>query len=108
MDALTRRSFFRLGIALSAGVAAAAVSSCSSKPQAASAACANPDALSPAEMSLRMSNHYVEKTADAAKRCVGCSFFKAGADANGCGTCQIYNGGPANPQGYCDSWAAKS
>jgi hypothetical protein len=111
MDALTRRSFFRLGLAMSTGVAAtAALSSCGgSKPQAAaSIACASPDALSPSEMSLRQSNHYVEKSADAAKHCAGCNFFTAGTAAAGCGTCQIYNGGPANPQGYCDSWAAKA
>ena len=110
MHALTRRSFFRLGLAVSAGVAAAgALSSCSGGNSiTASASCANPEALAPSELSLRQSNHYVETSADTAKTCARCSFFTAGADAAGCGTCQIYGGGPANPKGYCDSWAAKT
>jgi hypothetical protein len=112
MDALTRRSFFRLGLTVSAAAAAsAALTSCSGgKPQPASAAnaCANPEDMSPSETSLRQANHYVEASADAAKNCSGCHFFTPGADAAGCGTCQIYTGGPANPKGYCDSWAAKT
>jgi hypothetical protein len=111
MDALTRRSFFRLGLTVSAAAAAsAALTSCSGgKSQPASAGgCANPEDMSPSETSLRQANHYVENSADAAKSCAGCTFFTPGADGAGCGTCQIYTGGPANPKGYCDSWAAKA
>ena len=109
MDALTRRSFFRLGLTVSAAAAAAATLTACGKSQPASAGggCANPDDMSPSETSLRDANHYVEISDDAAKTCVGCTFFKPGADASGCGTCDIYTGGPANPKGYCDSWAAK-
>jgi hypothetical protein len=112
MDALTRRSFFRLGLTVSAVAAGgAALTACSGgKPQPASAAggCANPEDMSPSETSLRDANHYVENSADAAKTCAACTFFTPGADGAGCGTCQIYTGGPANAKGYCDSWAAKA
>ena len=110
MNSLSRRSFFRLGLTASAGVAAAAVlSSCGAKKEAAgAAACASPETLSPSDQSLRQANHYVEKSADAAKTCAGCSFYTAAADGSSCGTCQIYTGGPANAGGYCDSWAAKA
>jgi hypothetical protein len=109
MDALTRRSFFRLGLTVSAAAAAsAALTACSGgKPASAGGGCADPEDMSPSETSLRDANHYVENSADAAKTCAGCTFFTPGTDGAGCGTCQIYTGGPANPKGYCDSWAAK-
>jgi hypothetical protein len=109
MDTLTRRSFFRLGLTVSAAAAAAtALTSCSGgKPATAGGGCADSENMSPSETSLREANHYVENAADAAKSCSGCTFFTPGADGAGCGTCQIYTGGPANPKGYCDSWAAK-
>ena len=109
MNALTRRSFFRLGLTVSAVAAAAtALTSCSGgKPAAAGGGCADPEDMSPSETSLRQANHYVENSADAAKTCAGCTFFTLGADGAGCGICEIYTGGPANPKGYCDSWAAK-
>ncbi len=112
MDALTRRSFFRLGLTVSAVAAgAAALTACSggkSEPASAGGGCANPEDMSPSETSLRDANHYVENSADTAKTCAGCTFFMPGADGAGCGTCEIYTGGPANPKGYCDSWAAKA
>lgn len=110
MDALTRRSFFRLGLTMTAAVTGAvAMTACSGgKPATAGGGCADPEAMSPSDNSMRQANHYVEKSADAAKTCAGCTFFTAGADGAGCGTCTIYTGGPANPQGYCDSWAAKA
>ena len=114
MRELDRRSFFRLGLAVSAGVAAGAgLGACSGgKPAsgggASASACAGPDQLSPSDQSLRASNHYVESSGDPAKTCAACNFFTAGSDAAACGTCQIYTGGPANPRGYCDSWAPKA
>ena len=112
MDALTRRSFFRLGLTVSAAAAAsAALTACSggkSQQTSAGGGCADPEDMSPSETSLRQANHYVENSDDAAKTCAGCTFFTPGADGAGCGTCQIYTGGPANPKGHCDSWAAKA
>jgi High potential iron-sulfur protein len=109
MDALTRRSFFRLGLTMTAATTvAAALTSCSGKSATAASVCADPEAMSPSETSLRQANHYLERSSDAGKTCSGCSFFTASAEAKACGTCQIFTGGPANPQGHCDSWAAKA
>jgi hypothetical protein len=51
--------------------------------------------------------NYVEKAPDATKTCAGCAFFTAGEGGAGCGSCEIFTGGAANPGGHCDSWAAK-
>jgi High potential iron-sulfur protein len=111
MRELNRRSFFRLGLVVSAGVAAGTqLVACSGgkTDSAAASACAGPDQLSPSDMSLRESNHYVEASADPAKACTACSFFTPATDGGSCGTCQIFTGGPANAQGSCDSWSAKA
>lgn len=109
MDALTRRMFCRLCLTTTAATAAVTLTACSGgKSGSASASCADPEAMSPSETSLRQANHYGERSDDAAKTCKGCTFFTAGADATACGTCQIFTGGPANPSGHCDSWAAKT
>ncbi len=55
--------------------------------------------------SLRAALHYIEQSPDTLKVCAGCVYFAA-ADSSRCGSCQIF-GGPANPKGHCDSWAAK-
>ncbi len=109
MRSLSRRSFVRVSLTLSTAAAATTVLSACGYRQSATAAasCADPASMSPSETSLRQANHYVEQSADAAKTCAGCAFFTAGVDAAGCGSCQIYTGGPANPKGYCDSFAAK-
>ncbi len=104
----SRRSFLALGLKVSAaGVAAAALNACGSKPAADTAVCADVAGLTASEQSLRASMKYVEKSPDPAKTCSGCSFFTAGEGAAACGTCEMYTGGPANPGGHCDSWAAK-
>jgi High potential iron-sulfur protein len=111
MRDFNRRSFFRLGLAVSAGVAASTqIVGCSAgnSDESSASACAGPDQLSPSEMSLRESNRYVEAAADPSKACELCSFFKAAADGTGCGSCEIFTGGPANAKGTCDSWSAKA
>jgi len=54
---------------------------------------------------MREQFHYVEKSADASKKCGGCAFFTG--DVAACGTCSIFSG-PANGGGHCGSWAARS
>ena len=110
MNSLTRRSFFRLSLTVPAAAAVlGSLASCGgSKPAVAQGGCADPGAMSSSETSLRKANHYVEQAADAAKTCAGCTFFTPATDGSGCGSCQIYTGGPANAKGHCDSWAAKS
>lgn len=111
MRELNRRSFFRLGLAVSAGVAASTqLVGCSggNSDESLAAACAGPDQLSLSDMSLRESNRYVEAAADPTKACEHCSFFTAAVDGTGCGSCEIFTGGPANAKGTCDSWSAKA
>ncbi|WGR97886.1 hypothetical protein MTX26_26495 [Bradyrhizobium sp. ISRA443] len=69
-------------------------------------ACAELAATS-ADKSLRDARHYVEQSPDQSRTCRACSFFAFASDAGACGRCQIFNGA-ANPDGHCDSWAAKA
>jgi hypothetical protein len=68
--------------------------------------CANPDAMDSGEKGLRASLNYTEAAPDQSRICSGCSFFHFSKGE--CGTCTIFNGGPANPKGHCDSWSAKT
>lgn len=67
--------------------------------------CADPNAMDSGQRSLRESLHYSEASPDSTKTCSGCGFFQPATD--GCGTCVIFSG-PANGNGHCDSWGAKS
>jgi High potential iron-sulfur protein len=108
MSVASRRSFLKFGLKVSVvGVTAVALQACGSKSAADSAACVDVGGLTASEQSLRQSMNYVEKAPDPTKTCAGCSFFTAGEGAAGCGSCEIFTGGPANPGGHCDSWAAK-
>ncbi len=67
-------------------------------------ACADPNVLDSGQMSIRESLNYVEQSKNPAQTCNVCGFLK---DVKGnCGNCDIFNG-PANVNGYCDSWAMK-
>jgi hypothetical protein len=73
--------------------------------QAAENPCADPNNMDSGEKSLRKSFNYVEASADPSQTCSICSFFKSSNGA--CGTCMMFNGGPANLRGHCDSWTRK-
>lgn len=109
--AISRRTALRriLGFAAGGVAVAAGLNACgnSSEEQKAANACADEDALSVSEASMRKSAHYVERSADPAKMCKSCTFFTPAGDGGACGNCQIFNG-PANADGHCDSWAGKS
>jgi hypothetical protein len=95
-----------------AGAAFAALQGCGQKAGAPSAAaggtvCADLSAMSDSEQSTRKSLNYVEASPDPSQVCAGCSFFHPGAGASGCGTCDMFSGGPANSHGHCNSWSAK-
>jgi hypothetical protein len=68
------------------------------------AGCTDPDDLSGADVALRKSVEYTDKSSDENKTCRGCAFFKAGA--GGCGTCQIVSG-LVSATGHCTSWSAR-
>jgi hypothetical protein len=113
MRTLSRRSLLGWGLKLPvAGAAVAALGACSGggggSGPAAAAACADASNLTASEASLRQASAYVEKAPDPAKTCAGCTFFTADPNGGPCGTCQIFVGGPANPAGHCDSWAART
>jgi hypothetical protein len=102
----TRRALLRQGLQLpAAGAALMALSACGEgekKPKA--IVCADPNALSVAENSLRKAGHYEEKAPDPTKTCNGCGFFTM--EKAPCGKCEIFQG-PVNSGGHCDSWAAR-
>jgi len=50
--------------------------------------------------------HY-QSTPNGGKQCSGCKFFIAGSNASSSGTCQLVEGS-ISPNGYCDSFSAKS
>lgn len=114
MSHITRRALLERGLQFSVGAFAAGLSACggSSEDRAASAnapggpLCADPHALNASEANARTAFGYVEHSADSQKVCASCAFFHAAAESGGCGTCDIFNGGPANPGGYCNSWTA--
>jgi hypothetical protein len=67
--------------------------------------CADPNRMTSAEESVRRTLRYTEVSPDPAKVCAGCDFFHAAPEGNGCGSCEMFSGGPVNPDGYCDSWS---
>jgi hypothetical protein len=101
---VSRRTLLRRGVQLPlGGLALAAVVSHGAN--AADKLCADPKAMDSGQKSIRDSLKYVEKSADAKTTCAACGFFEATPD--GCGSCMIFQG-PANPNGHCESWSAKS
>lgn len=110
MQTQSRRSFLQLGIKVTVtGVAAASLGACGQKSGSGSAAtsqCVDVDSLTSSEQSLRASMNYVDVSKNPAETCSVCEFFTAGE--GGCGTCEMYTGGPASATGRCDSWAAKT
>ena len=100
---MNRRKLMRVGVGLpvSLGVITA-VAACSRDPVR---SCEEAGELSAAEASLRKSMNYQEQSPAAGKTCSGCAFFSADT-SSGCGSCQLFDGGPVNPGGHCDSWSA--
>jgi hypothetical protein len=82
--------------------AAVALGALSAAAKAVAAPCAPPNA---SDSGMRQSLHYVEASPNPAQKCSGCGFL---SDPQGaCGQCVIFSG-PANIDGHCDSWAARS
>ncbi|MAK60816.1 MAG: hypothetical protein CMK09_07545 [Ponticaulis sp.] len=70
---------------------------------ASSLACATSETLSRSQLAARDARNYVEVSATADKTCGNCEFYDGAPDA--CGICGI-DTFTANPNGYCDIWAA--
>jgi len=118
MKHIDRRAFLERGLQLSVGaLAATGLSACgdstgngASGAQSVSGAqlCADPGALNSSDINARAALAYIEKSADTQKVCAGCVFFHASEQSEACGTCEIFNGGPVNRLGYCNSWTANA
>lgn len=102
--ALSRRTVVKLGVQVPAvGAMAGLLTACGEEEMA--ILCADPNSLSFSQNSLRQANKYVEVSKEAGKNCLNCAFFRAEEGAS-CGECDIFEG-PANKDGYCESWSAK-
>lgn len=113
-DKISRRLILYRGLQIPVGGALfGALGGCGQKSETTSAAasgaavCADLSAMSDAEQSTRKSLNYVESAPNPAQVCAKCSFFHPGAAAGGCGTCDMFSGGPVNSHGHCNSWSAK-
>ena len=69
--------------------------------------CTSTEGLDAAQIATRTSQHYVDRSPHADKKCDGCRFFQAPQEQGRCGGCQVVPG-PINPAGYCDLWAART
>jgi len=67
--------------------------------------CTDLTGVDPAAVQTRTAMSYQDTGPDPSRHCSGCQFFTAGA-AGQCGTCQLF-AGPINPNGTCNSFAAK-
>jgi hypothetical protein len=113
-DFMTRRTVIKRGLQLYVGALAAGLSACGGSDPAtakgaggqASALCADPAAMNPGDANARTAYGYVERSPDPQQVCAGCTFYRAGESGGACGSCDIFNGGPANAAGYCTSWTA--
>ena len=74
-----------------------------------SPSCSDEDLLTTPQRTLRASHEYTESSPHGpAKSCVSCAFFLPEPLPETCGGCQILTGGPVDPAGHCDAWAAKT
>jgi hypothetical protein len=110
---ISRRAILFQGLRIPvAGAVFMAVGGCGQKNESNTAAasggvCADLGAMSDADQGTRKSLNYVEASPDPNQVCAKCSFFHPGSDAGGCGTCDMFSGGPVNSHGHCNSWSAK-
>ncbi len=102
---LSRRKLLARGIQLPLGGALVAAAVSQAAHAGAAKVCADPAQMDSGQKSIRESLNYVEVSKKPNETCLACGFFKPTAD--GCGTCEIFTGGPANGQGHCDAWSKK-
>ena len=106
---LTRRTFVvrsiqvPLGASLALGLQACGGGGGGSESAATQTVCADPEAMSASEASMRSSLGYTPSSPDPAQNCAGCAYFKGGASE--CGACDLLGGSQVNASGRCDSWA---
>lgn len=107
----SRRSILKTGVqAPLAASLAVAVTACGGRQEKASV-CVDLESLSLGEKGSRSALDYTETSAFSDKNCLYCAYFtpaSSGGDAQAaaCGECSIFQG-PANKNGYCNSWSIK-
>lgn len=104
---LTRRKFVLSSIQIPLGGALTlGLQSCGGGSENATTqtVCADPEAMSASEASMRSSLGYAPNSPDPAQNCAGCAYFKGGTAE--CGTCDLLGGAQVNASGRCDSWSA--
>jgi hypothetical protein len=69
--------------------------------------CMSPPGLTPDATAKRATFHYAEPGPDPARKCANCTFLTAGPAATQCSPCSL-GLGDVNPNGTCDSFAARS
>lgn len=69
-------------------------------------ACDDLSGLADADIQMRQTLQYVDKSEFPDKTCANCQLFKPPEGDAVCGGCQIIKG-PIAPGGHCTSWAAK-
>jgi hypothetical protein len=114
-DKISRRVVLLRGLRIPvAGALFVALGGCGQKSETTSTAaasgggvCADLNSMSDADQGTRKSLNYVESAPNPDQVCAKCSFFHPGAAAGGCGTCDMFSGGPVNSHGHCNSWSAK-
>ena len=111
-DSMTRRDFIGKTISLSALTigGAALLTACGKKDGGGGGGakgCYDVSGLKPADVGMRKSNAYVDKSPHADKLCSGCQLYKPAAAGAACGGCTVLKG-PIAPGGYCNLWAKKA
>ena len=61
----------------------------------------------PESESLRVSLNYTDPSPHAGQRCGDCAFYTAGAQGDGCGSCEMLSGDTVNASAWCDSWSPR-
>ena len=69
--------------------------------------CMDTTGLTEAEVEMRTTLKYVDKSTEEGKQCDNCALWVAAAEGSQCGTCQTVKG-PIHPEGYCTIWAQRT
>lgn len=104
----SRRDFLKKCVQVPLGGAAVLALSACGKEEKAAMVCANENAMTASEKSLRQTLKYTETSPDPAKTCKDCAFFKPTTGPAGCGACDMFSGKQANADGWCVSWSIKT
>lgn len=104
---ISRREALKTTVALSVVAVGSAWLGFGCKGDKKELSCTDTTGVAPADVEMRNTLQYVDKSTDPAKNCANCQLFKAPAAPGTCGGCTVLKG-PINPAGLCKSWAQKA